>query len=172
MKRSLFQILRTNYPANLKTAAIWLVWTIGSVSVSIAISVAVSFAKKHYVSFAEGITHGELFAFSASLVIGSGRLILKDEDLEDFVGRQFFGLVALISVFFSEILFFLWKLDETGGVEGPFGRISIWTSAISLLFVFLVVLIDASRIPRPDVTRGATHSVEDLLKQVERELKS
>lgn len=112
MKRSLIQILRTNYPGNLKTAATWLTWTIGSVIVSVAISVAVSFARKHYVDLGEGITHGELFAFSASLVIGSGRLILKDEDLEDFVGRQFFGLIAFITIFFSEVFFCLWKLDE------------------------------------------------------------
>ncbi len=163
MKRSLYQILRTNYPGNLRTAVTWLLWTTGSVVVSIAISVAVSFAKLHYLNFSEGITHGELFAFSASLVIGAGRLILKDEDLEDFVGRQYFGLVALISVFASEILFFLWKLDESNGIKGQLGELSLYMSIFSILFVFVVVLIDASRIPRPDVTRSARQEIEICL---------
>ena len=168
MKRSLKQMVRTNWPTNAQRAFYWLIWTIGSIFVSIAISCTVDYLKNHTFSLAQSITHGELFAFSASLVIGSGRLIARDEDLEDFVGRQLFGVFALISVACSELLFFLCKAD--GGQHPLLASFSLWTALVAVVFVWVVVFIDASRIPRPDIARAKEHDIEDLMKSVERGL--
>jgi len=163
----LLQIIRGAWPKNLSATGMWLLYTVASVVRSFLVGTASNYIRSSQIDLYELIGHGELFAFSVSLVIGSARLFSRDDERERFHGRQICTLIALLLVVASEIGFMVVKATaEKGLYTRQLATVSLWCGVACLLFVTWVVFIDASLTPRSDLERDANKEIEDLSKKL------
>jgi hypothetical protein len=96
------------------------------------------------------IRHGELFAISASLLVGAMRLVSKDDGLEAFSGRQVVTILVFGIALAAQAGYVLLKLVNDGLLKDKFAYVlegcSVYAIVIVLVLVFFITLLDASRL--------------------------
>lgn len=149
VQRSLVTVLKAGAPKNIRAAMIWLLYTFLGIGLSFIAGAAINLVNSGQLNSPSLFRHGELFAVSASLLVGAMRLVTKDDGLEAFTGRQLITALVLGTIVASEVGYVLLKLVNDGQLHGPFAYavegLSAYATALTILLVFIITLLDASR---------------------------
>ncbi len=147
--RSLWAVLRIGAPKNVRVAGIWLLYTFIGIGLSFLVGALINVLTSGHANQPSLIRHGELFAVSASLLIGAMRLVSKDDGLEAFTGRQVVSALVIGAGLASEIGYVLLRLVDSHVMQDRFAHeisgFSIMTVSFVVILVFFITVLDASR---------------------------
>jgi hypothetical protein len=135
-----------------RSSAKWLAYTVGCGFLPVVIGlVVVAVIPVKPVNWYDFVVHGELVIYSAAMIAGSTRLISKDTDTFPFVHREMFTLVAIFGLVICIALYSGIKtailLSLQAIINDSFiARVSVILLLVSLVFSFLVFLLDQQRI--------------------------
>ncbi len=149
-QRSLLTMIHKGAPKNLGSALIWLVYTFVGVGLSFLVGAGINLLNSGHLNDPSLIRHGELFAISASLLVGAMRLVSKDDGLEAFSGRQIITILVFGVALAAQAGYVLLKLVNDGLLKDKFAYLlegcSVYSIGIVILLVFFITLLDASRL--------------------------
>jgi len=149
--RSIWTLLRMGSPKNLRVALVWLLYTFLGVGLSFLAGLVINLATSGQVNSPSLIEHGELFAVSASLLIGAMRLVSKDDGLEAFSGRQVLSAVVFGAAMAAQLGYVLLRLVNSQALQPKIADVvadkSIYVAVFVICLVFFITMIDASRLP-------------------------
>ncbi len=147
---NLWSAIRSCGADHWRSSGKWFAYTVGCgfLPIMIGLLLVWVFSTKP-VNWYDFVVHGEFVIYSAALIAASTRLITKDTATFPFVHREMFTLtailvlvscVALYSAIKTAILFSLQNVNNT-----RIARFSIIILVVSLVFSFLVFLLDQQR---------------------------
>jgi hypothetical protein len=149
-QRSLGTMIRKGAPKNVGAACVWLLYTFIGIGLSFLVGAGINLLNSGQLNNPSLIKHGELFAVSASLLVGAMRLVSKDDGLEAFSGRQVITILVFGIALSAEAGYILLKLVNDGLLHDRFAYIledcSVYAIVAVILLVFLITLLDASRL--------------------------
>jgi hypothetical protein len=153
-RRSLVTVIRKGAPKNLREASVWLLYTFIGVGLSFLVGAGINLLNSGQLNSPSLIRHGELFAVSASLLVGSMRLVSKDDGLEAFSGRQVITVLVFGIALAAQAGYVLLKLVNDGLLHDKYSYLvencSVYAVALVIVLVFLITLLDASRLQADD----------------------
>ena len=165
-QRSLITVILAGAPKNFRAASIWLLYTFVGVGLSFLVGAGINFLNSGQVNSPSLIRHGELFAVSASLLVGAMRLVSKDDGLEAFSGRQVVTCLVFGIALAAQAGYILLKLVNDGLLRDKFAiaieQCSIYAIALVIALVFFITLLDASRMQTDETIETIENDYKSL----------
>lgn len=149
---NLVSAIRSCGPEHWRSSGKWFAYTVGCGFLPIIIGLLlVGGISTKPLNWYDFVVHGELVIYSAALIAASTRLISKDTDTFPFVHREMFTLAAILALVLCVALYSAIKtailLSLQGTINNSFiAGFSIALLVVSLIFSFLVFLLDQQRV--------------------------
>ncbi len=164
---NLWSAIRTCSGQHWSSSGKWLAYTVGCgfLPVIIGLLLVAGLSTKP-VNWYDFVVHGELVIYSAALIAASTRLISKDTDTFPFVHREMFTLTAILALVICVALYSCIKtamlLSLQAIVNNSFiAKFSVTLLIVSLVFSFLVFLLDQQRI-NPNISGIMKRQLKEL----------